>query len=116
MPTGAYFVVGKYPRARHLAASHTHGLVAEAGSGRNLDTGVTVVGREAEDAPHSIQRVAGSIRTSGTADRVQTSQDVLARDEGGGPVAEDAILAVLPLRLPDRARSLPGLRLMRNLA
>src|SRR5260370_16344390 len=107
MPHGAYFIVGKYPLAPHHAASQTHGLVAEAGSGRNLDTGVTVVGREAEDAPHRIQRVAGSIRTSCTADPVQPNQHVLARDEGGGPVAVHAILAVLPLLLPSLLHSPP---------
>jgi len=37
--------------------------------------------------------MTGGIRSSGAADRVQASQDVLARDEGG-PVPADGVLAV----------------------
>ena len=77
---------------------------------------MAVVGGEAEYTPHSIQRMAGGVRSSGTADGVQASQNVLACDEGSGPVAEDGILTVLPFRLPNRAKSLPDLRLVWDLA
>ena len=116
MPYRLDFVFGENPLSPHHGAGQAHRLVAQASSRRNLDTGVAVVGGEAEYTPHSIERVAGGIRSSGAPDGVQASQDVLPCDEGGGPVPEDGVLAVLPLRLPDRARSLPGLRLVRDLA
>jgi hypothetical protein len=110
------FVFGEYPLPPHHGAGQANRFIAQAGGRRNLDPSVAVVGGEAEDAPHSVKRMAGSVRSSGTSDRVQANQDVFARDESGGPIPEDGVLAILPLGLPDGARSLPGLRLVRDLA
>src|SRR5882724_4629024 len=81
------FVFGENPLSPYHVASEANGFVAQARSRRNLDTGVAVVGGEAEDAPHSIKRVAGGIRSSRSPDGVEASQDVFACDESSGPVA-----------------------------
>jgi hypothetical protein len=55
-------------------------------AGETLMPEWAVVGCEAEDAPHSIERMAGSVRSSDTPDRVEAGQDVLPCDEGSGSI------------------------------
>jgi hypothetical protein len=71
MPYRFDFVFGENPLSPHHGACEAYRLVSKASSRRNLDTSVAVVGGEAEYTPHSIQRVAGRIRSSGTPDRVE---------------------------------------------
>ena len=99
-PHRPHFVLRKDPLAHEHLSGEAYRLVAQARRRRDPDPSQVVLGSVVHHTTYGVQRMASGKLAALFADAVEPIENVLATNQGGGLVAEDAVAAGFPLCAP----------------